>query len=59
MKAYICDLCLKYCDDVYSYVDLLFKPESREIKELCESCFMKLNKWIDENAERKDESESE
>jgi len=55
MRAYKCDLCLKYCDYTY-VVDLPNvesdekNSESRQVKEICEECCDKLDQWTQQNA---------
>ena|GEM_PF-5537786 len=62
MQAYKCDLCLKYCDSVYS-VDLPYFLPKKEgkcrIAEMCESCKIKLGVWIYENYKQESEVSNE
>ena len=52
MKAYKCDMCLKYCDEVFPYVDLVLikhNGQKRKINQLCDRCWKKLIDWVNEN----------
>ena len=58
MKAYRCDICGKYCDDVYENAEntLCIFPSAAmaygigekkiEIHDMCEECFVGLQKFI-------------
>ena len=52
VKAYKCDLCLKYTDSIVS-VSLPRFNDGREkyyINEICNECYKKLQDWVQENA---------
>ena len=52
MKAYKCDLCLEYCDDVYQIELPRYRNfhDAYPINEICDDCVSKLEAWIDQNA---------
>lgn len=58
MKAYKCDVCGKYCDDVFSNSNDIFdifhnnarelglREEHINIREMCKDCFEDIQKYI-------------
>ena len=54
LKAYKCDLCLKFCDDIHG-VNLppviIDDQIIRSVWDLCPACFDKLKDWVADMAD--------